>query len=221
MGLNAKGIVKKYLFVPFFFIGLSCIISTEAFGSSPDTPAQSFAWYVVGFGVLFGIAYLTRRRAIGGWLLVFYIQLYMGLAAFLPIGFLAFPEVISNFNPAKWNSAKLYVLFVLTWTLLMATPGLVVFAGTRLLFEKSEKNLLFLKKVLFAWVAAIFIFVAIYPAYFSNRSTIVNPEDVFLLFYSVIWCLYFLKSRRVRLVFIEKAWDYAFFRKKVPFHAGS
>jgi hypothetical protein len=155
-----------------------------------------------GLFVAWGIAYVTRRRSIGGWLLYFYIQLYASLL----VSLLFFPQVISNINPAGWDNAMRYVLFVLSTVPVLLAEGLEAFVATRLLLDRSEKNLLFLKKVLFSLVAVSAVSVAIDVAYFSDAPSIFL--DALTLVFAVIWALYFWKARRVRLVFIEKAWNY-------------
>lgn len=100
-----------------------------------------------------------------------------------------------------------YVLFVLSTVPVVLAQGLEAFAATRLLFSRNEKNLHFLRKVLVALVAASGISLAIDIAYFSEAPTI--ALDILTFVFSGIWTAYFLKAKRVRLVFIELTWDYA------------
>jgi hypothetical protein len=180
---------------------MGCLVSAEALaatsGAQPQNPLGA------GLFVAWGIAYLTRRRAIGGWLLYYYIQLYMSLL----VSLIFFPQVISNLAPGEWDSTMRYVLFVLSTVPVVLAQGLEAFAATRLLFSRNEKNLHFLRKVLVALVAASGVSLAIDIAYFPEAPSI--ALDVLTFVFSGIWTAYFLKAKRVRLVFIELAWDYA------------
>jgi hypothetical protein len=76
--------------------------ANPAFAASGDTQRQPLAGG--GLLVTLAIVYLSRRRAIGGWLLYFYVQLYLSLA----ISLIFIPQVISNLNPRQWDNSFLY-----------------------------------------------------------------------------------------------------------------
>jgi hypothetical protein len=61
-------------------------------GNSNTVPSTGATWFFIAFG----IAYVSRRRAIGGWLLYFYLQLYASLA----ISILSFPKLVPSFSPS-------------------------------------------------------------------------------------------------------------------------
>lgn len=177
---------------------IGCLVSAEALAATSGTQPQN---HLGALFVAWGIAYLTRRRAIGGWLLYFYIQLYMSLL----VSLIFFPQIIANFAPGEWDSTMRYVLFVLSTMPVLLAQGLEAFAATRLLFSRNEKNLHFLRKVLVALVAVSGVSLAIDIAYFPEAPTI--ALNVLTLIMSGIWTAYFFKAKRVRLVFIELAWD--------------
>src|SRR6266446_656205 len=55
--------------------------------------------------------WLARKKPIGGWLLFFFIQLYLGLAFSI---LLLVTVSLKNYNPALWPSTDLYLLFLLS-----------------------------------------------------------------------------------------------------------
>lgn len=175
------------------------------------TAAQTTGQRTFGAGlfVAWAIAYLSRRRAIGGWLLYFYIQLYISLLFSL----LFLLVTLGNLRPAEWDSSKLYVLnFVSTVPVLLLIFGEVV-AATLLLVRRSEANVKILRKVLVALVMASAIALGIDIAYFDDQAATLY-FDVVTLVFAAIWLAYFYKAKRVRLVFIEGKWDYEVYAAK-------
>jgi hypothetical protein len=79
--------------------------------------------------------WLARKKPIGGWLLFFFIQLYLGLAVAIV---LLFAVSLRNYNPALWPSTNLYLLFLLSSLpplLLLSTQAVI---GTFLLTARDE-----------------------------------------------------------------------------------
>lgn len=184
------------------FVGGALIVSP--WDVLAATAAQTTGQRTFGAGLFlaWAVAYLSRRRAIGGWVLYFYIQLYISLLFSL----LFLPATLGNLRPAEWDSSKLYVLnFVSAVPVLLLLLG-EVGAATLLLARRSEANVKILRKVLAALVMASAIALGIDITYFDEAATLYF--DVVTLAFAVIWLAYFHKARRVRLVFIEGKWDY-------------
>lgn len=171
-----------------------------ASGDSHQSPAGGAG--LGGLFIAFAIAYLSRRRAIGGWLLYFYVQLYLGLL----ISLLFVPQVISNLKPSSWDNAFLYVMFFISVVPVLATELIEVFAATKLLLRRSEGNLNFLRWTLVALVVASVVSVAIDLVWFKGDTG--NISDFITAFFAVIWAAYFRKAHRVKAVFIDKNWAY-------------
>lgn len=174
--------------------------STESYQSSPGVGG--------GFFIVWGIAYLSRRRAIGGWLLIFYLQLY--LSALISVLFV--PLLISALQPSRWDNTEIYVIFLLSIVPYSIVQFVQLVAATLLLVRRSETNLNFLRHVQTALVVLNFISIAIVFICFFT----VNPEraiglvvvGAFLLPFAICWSMYFRGSKRVRAVFIDKNWAY-------------
>jgi len=174
------------------------------------TAAQTTGQRTFGAGlfIAWAIAYLSRRRAIGGWLLYFYIQLYLSLLFSL----LFLPTIVANLRPSEWDSSKLYVLnFVSTVPVLLLILGEVV-AATLLLVRRSEPNIKILRKVLLALVLASAIALGIDLAFVDEAATLYF--DIVTFVFALIWLAYFYRAKRVRLVFIEGKWDYEAYASK-------
>lgn len=155
-----------------------------------------------GLVVLPAIAYLSRRRAIGGWLLVFYIQLFVAI----PFGLLFIPQTIMELNPNIWDNYLDYAMFFVSAVPITLAWVFEVFAGTKLLLSKNGKNLNLLKLSLAILAGASIISLVIDAAYFSDEIFI--AIDSWTLFLSLVWLWYFAKARRVAKVFVEKNWVY-------------
>lgn len=178
----------------------------EALAASSQSAGQRT--FGAGLFVAWAIAYLSRRRAIGGWLLYFYIQLYLSFLFSL----LFLPATFGNLRPSEWDSSKLYVLnLISTMPVLLLTAG-ELYAATMLLVRRSETNVKILQKVLLALAVASAIALGIDLAFFEEAATLYF--DIVTFVFAVIWLAYFYKSKRVRLVFIEGKWEYEAYATK-------
>lgn len=171
-------------------------------GLAASTSAQSTN--PVGAGLCLGlaIAYLARRRPIGGWLLYFYLQLY---SSFL-VSLVFIDRVVTNLNPGTWDSAFLYVLFFLSVVPALLAELAALTFGTVLLFRRTARNVQWLRAALLALAVTSGISLGIDIAYFSELPNIIF--DIVTLLFACVWTAYFLRSKRVLLVFIERAWDW-------------
>lgn len=183
-----------------FIVMIILFLSTDALAATSGTRNQSAAGGALF--VAFAIVYLSRRRAIGGWLLYFYIQLYSSFA----ISLIFVPQTLTNLNPKQWDNSFLYVMFFLSLVPVMVSEIMEIIAATKLLFRRNEQNVNFLRKILVTLVATSAIALAIDIAYFSDDPALIF--DVLSLTFAIIWALYFSKARRVKLVFLEKNWIY-------------
>jgi hypothetical protein len=181
-------------------IGMFMLIAASpALAASGDTPSQPLAG--AGFLVTLTIVYLSRRRAIGGWLLYFYVQLYLSLA----ISMVFLTHVISNLNPKQWDNSFLYVMFFLSVVPVLLVEVIEVIVATRLLFRRNENSVRALRNTLLALVITSTATIAIDQGYFRDVSLFF---DVIALAFAIIWALYFSKAKRVRSIFIDNKWTY-------------
>lgn len=176
------------------------LISFNVFANTSEAPRQPATG--AGLFIAFAIAYLSRRRAIGGWLLYFYIQLYFGLL----ISFLFIPQVIANLNPSEWGDSFLYVMFFLSVAPVLLAQLAEAIIATMLLFKRNENSVKLMRNTLYVLVGTSAAAVGIDIAHFSEDPAIFF--DVITLVFAIIWALYFLKARRVRKVFIDNNWSY-------------
>lgn len=182
------------------------LLPWEALAAASQTTGQRT--FGAGLFVAWAIAYLSRRRAIGGWLLYFYIQLYLSFLFSL----LFLPAIFGNLRPSEWDSSKLYVLNLISVVPVLFLTAAEVYAATMLLARRSEGKVIFLRRVLLALAVASTIALGIDLTFFEDAPTLFF--DVITLVFAVIWLAYFYRAKRVRLVFIEGKWEYASYATK-------
>jgi hypothetical protein len=154
------------------------------------------------------ICFLRRKRPIGGWLLYYFIGLYGALA----VTIVATISSLPNYNPARWDTALHYFLFMVTTVPSNLFLLAQVWLSFSLLRQKGRdwKHIELLRTVLILDVA------------FSILSIPIDaklwPEGIFFSSYSgvlsLIWFFYFKKSIRVQYVFKDKHWDWALLHPK-------
>lgn len=191
--------VRRWPLILSLIVMCALIEAIPAFAASGDTPRQSFAGG--GLFITLAIVYLSRKRAIGGWLLYFYIQLYLSFA----ISVVLISNFVSNLDPRQWDNAFLYVMFFLSVVPVLVIEAVEAFVATKLLFRRNEKNVRVLRKTLSTLVAASAVSLLIDVGFFRDPTLFF---DVLTLFFAIIWAYYFVKSSRVKSVFIENKWSY-------------
>ncbi len=158
--------------------------------------------------VALGIAYVTRRMAIGGWLFYYYLGLYVSA----PIMVLSAVASFTNLQPSGWEDKALYAFVVLSYIPWFLAFTLNLIFSTRLLFksQRNEKNTKIVRYVLLALVITSAAGVVIDYIYFPEDV----PLDILSLISSSIWCLYFFFSKRVKYVLARWTgeWNYDAFK---------
>ena len=172
--------------------------------SSSSNPAPAVPGGFIGALIMWWICSRRRHQAIGGWLLYFFIQLYISLG----VTILLFIAGFENYRPSAWEGSGLYPLFILsTVPGLLLVPVQVTF-GTFVLNRRDWKWVQRLKVVLLIDLVFVLIALAIDSYYFSDNVFF----DVYSLIWPSIWLPYFTKSKRVQRVFKTKDW----FEQAVP-----
>jgi hypothetical protein len=177
---------------------IALCVGTPAFAATSTTTAPAAA----GFWATLGLVYLTRRRAVGGWLLYFYVQLYFSAVVALLMNW----SSVGNFEMAKWDSAKLYVWFLLGSVPAICAQFYEVAVATFLLARRSAANLRRMRQATAVMLVTYSATFAIDLAYFQETGTL--AMDGMALSLAVVWFFYFRRSTRVQAVFIDKAWKY-------------
>lgn len=163
--------------------------------------SQTSSAPVPGLGGLIVWYICAKRKAqeIGGWLLYFYIQLYVGVIITLLIGLASF----ENYLPSTWvENRSLYPLFLLS-----VVPGLLILpiqlvAAERLRRSRDARWVRILRTVLWVELAAAALGAVIDSAEFPDNLA----SDVLAVVWPSIWLPYFYISKRVRKVFVTKDW---------------
>ena len=176
-----------------------CCQSTMAANGTP--PGQNPAASGLFLGL--AIAYLSRRRQIGGWLLYYYMQLFVSMVMTCVV---SLPTIVKQIQPTEWDSASLYV-----WYLLSTVPELAIFMAeiilsALLLFRRNETTLRLVRFTQLALVVATGVSLCISFVHFDESTTIILES--YSLFFAIVWFWYFRTATRVQCVFIERRWDY-------------
>jgi len=163
------------------------------------------------FWITLAIVYLSRKKAIGGWLLYYYCCLYAGIlfTILLSVPF------INNINPSDWPDKTLYLLYFASTIPSNVILIIEVILATRLLVKKKRtlSNVNILRYILIAAAVFNLIGVVIDAQYFKDSIIL----SVWGLITSIIWCMYFYFSKRVLWVLVENRWDHdEFTGKKTP-----
>lgn len=182
-----------FTIAPLWCLLAPAYVLADGAGSAP--PPQNYGWLV---GLL--IVYLSRRRAIGGWLLYFYLGVYMG--ALIQLAFVA--TSWASLSPSAWDSSARYAIYLVSYVPCVVALYLVVIAATYLLIQRNASVVRLLRLALATQFALTAISTFLDVAYFHDDSSL--PLDCITLVSTGIWSLYFWKSKRVRLVFVEHAW---------------
>ena len=160
------------------------------------------------------IAYLTRRRAIGGWLLYFYFQLYISLIIW-PLLFAI--NIFKLLPPSEWDDKGQYLLFLLGTVPFYMAMAAETFFATVALFRRDIEHVLHLRYALIALVVTATLSLVVdfqnSPDNFPEHAL-----DFMTLSFAAIWCIYFYRSDRVQWVLIENRWNHEGFlnRHGVP-----
>ena len=178
-------------------------LSLPAFAST-DTPNTSFAWGGIGVLLTLVIWYVCASRTkeeIGGWLLYYYIRLYIGAITVV----LVTVGARDNYLPKTWiNEPDLYPFFLLT-----TVPGLLLYCAEFVVAEKLRRSRNYayvpiLRYILFAGLASSLIAIAINIKYFEGFSA--GVLNIMTVIWPVIWIPYFYFSKRVKSVFKNRDW---------------
>jgi hypothetical protein len=198
---------NKRLFTASLLSGI-CLVgpTSNAFAASNSTPMAGAG----GLWVAFAIAYLTRRRAFGGWLFYYYFQLYGTVA----ITALLSGAIAENLASSGWEDKPMYSLFlisVLPYYLLKAAE--IIIASVLFLRKyRLQKLVNYVRLIILGQIVASGISLFIDYSHFPDNL----PLTVFSLSFSIIWFLYFTNSFRVHWVLThpEWQWNYENFRQK-------
>lgn len=180
-----------------------------AYASSNSTGRPSAAYGGLLIAIL--IVYFTRKRAIGGWLLYYYISLYFGSLIETVFTF----WMVDNFNPNLWEDETLYLFFLLSTIPSYIFSLLQLIFATKLLFKskRNTKNVNQLRYILL-FSAMVGIINLIIDKYCFPDAMV---QDSLALIFAAIWTLYFFTSYRVKYVLAEwpEKWDYQTFQSRV------
>jgi hypothetical protein len=142
------------------------------------------------------IAYWTRKRPIGGWLLVYYGSLYADLCVSLIACIVSF----SNLSLSLWQNTQ-YVLLIVNIAVSTVATIVTAVVSTLLLRQRYRnlKMVSLLKKLLLFCLVWSIVSLGLDSLHPGDDMIIL---DVMSLAASIVWYLYILRSKRVQHVFV-------------------
>lgn len=170
---------------------------TMALAEGGSTASRSSGGAAVAL-IMYLICSRQKGKEIGGWLLYYYIQLYLGVIMMIVMTIVS----INNYNPATWEDNKLYMLFLFS-----TIPGILVYfiqVGVAAMAMKT-KDYEWVKKlraVLIIDIIIVLLAMLVDFQFFKDNLAI----DILQLIWPIIWLPYFYKSVRVEKVFVSKDW---------------
>jgi len=177
----------------------------ESGSSSPSTSSQTTS-APIGLLITYWICNGQKRKAIGGWLLFYYMQLFGSAAVWILVTISSMDTLAENLNLTNWSGETmryfLYILSIIPADILLIVE--LVF-GSMLLSRKFRNRKVY--NVLRIIFAAQFGFGII--SYLIDSSYWVENviSDVLPIVISAFWFLYFTLSKRIKMVFIENTWN--------------
>lgn len=179
-------------------LALLLLLSGSALALVSDNKNQAPLGGAPGALLMWWICSRRKEKPIGGWLLYFYIQLYVGGA----VGIIFMLLSLKNYNPATWQSMPLYWLFLIS-----GLPGQLLLVAqvvvASVLLKKRQWRWVEYMQLLFALDLAFGLLAVLIDHWHFQDNVAFN---FLTLAYASIWLLYFWKSVRVRSVFKTKDW---------------
>jgi len=202
-GTGVKGFaVITMLLTGFCISGLLATGATTSLANAQTETATSHSnsGYVGISLVILIICYASRKKPIGGWLLCYYIALYLGtiFTVMMTIG------PLDNYNPQNWYEKLRYGLFLASTIPSYVTKLAEIVAATVLLFKRyrSQSTVNMLKIVFVLSILFSVLSGGIHVAQWKDALL----ADFVRLVWSVVWLFYFSRSHRVEYVFKNKKW---------------
>lgn len=161
---------------------------------SPPVPGAG-----IGALVMWYVCASRKQKEIGGWLLYFYVQLYLGVL----VSIVVLATSYTAYLPDTWAAApQLYPLFMLS-----TVPGLIVLPAQLVIAEilrvsRDAKWIRLLRYVLWFDLITACMATAIDVKYFESGLVF----DILGLIWPIVWLPYFYFSSRVNRVFRLKDW---------------
>lgn len=159
---------------------------------TPTFPGGIIAWIVCN---------ARKRHEFGGWLLLYFWQLYSSVL----VSVMFFVMAFQSYVPENFDDHALLV-----WFLISTVPSLIFFAlqvavATCLISVKTWDLLRLLRMLMVAELVTAVLAAAIDIKYFPDNVAL----NLLTIVPGIVWLAYFFKSRRVSHVFKSHDWEIA------------
>jgi len=203
---------RRYVLKRIFVLSLQAVclillLVSAAYAESQAPSSRINGLPLFGVAIVALICYKAQKRAIGGWLLYYYIQLYGGT---LILGIISLAS-ISNYYPQNWADKSLYTLYLLSTIPTDIANIFEIIVASFLLSKRFRKSSTV--NILRAAFAFEFIFsiIGIFINLAHWKENVPSASDILGILWPGIWFFYFTFSKRVDSVFRKTDWDYSSF----------
>ena len=178
---------SSLLLFPYYVFAQNADSTTPGFRGGGAIAGALIAWW---------ICRSRRHKPIGGWLLYYVFNVFVGIFVWLLFSVAA----IKNYYPSSWADSTHYLLYLLT-TLpndIFTIAELILVFGLTIEKFRSWKVIERLRVVLALSIAFSILSILIDIRYYESQNV---PLEVFGIIWPVVWLLYFLKSERVKSIY--------------------
>jgi hypothetical protein len=148
--------------------------------------------------IILGICWWRRKKPIGGWLLCFFVYVFVGSVMAVVVLMLS----VKGSQPAALDDPKLYALFLLSTVPYYVVRGVLLAFAIALLRTRAWKWVQAMKFALGVDIFFLLTGLAIDAAHFPGSALI----DMNSLLSSSAFLAYLFASKRVKRVFKTKDW---------------
>lgn len=177
----------------------TCIVQAAYGAEGSQTTSSPAGGSIGGALIMWYICNRRRTQEIGGWLLYYYIQLYVGVLLTVVMTAISF----DNYLPVSWDAApNLYPLFLVSTVPAVLLLPIQLGVAEKLRRSRNYSWVQILRYVLWIDLAAAVVGTLIDLTYFADNLAF----DALALVWSLVWLPYFYVSKRVSRVFNTKDW---------------
>ena len=179
------------------------LLPMTALFASTDSVFKTASHYLIFWvAIILGICYARRNKAIGGWLLFYFIQLYSSF-------FLAVSIIVANsskYIQSSWASPKQYFLYL--WRTIpidIMTISLIILSFWMIPRGKRNWKIIKILKLVLSLEIIFLITTNIGTIYWRQRQW--RLSFILTLIWLLVWLSYFAFSKRIKSVYLTKNWE--------------
>src|SRR5208282_371945 len=199
--LNAwGGIVNRRVISILQVVSVVVLAAIPALAAKSSSPSYVPGLVALGPLWMYWLCNSQKHKSIGGWLLYFYIQIYLGVLLVVAV-FLV--SSLPQLEASRWTDQTAFALFTLKSILPVVMITAQAIMATVLLKKREWMMVNLLRGVFVADLLSAVICVAIDAIYWPSMLV----RGMAALLRPIIWLGYFSYSKRVQRVFKTHDWE--------------